>query len=98
MAVRVTEYGVRLPVVGVPVMAPVVALITRPGGRPVSVQPVMVPPPTTVAEGVSVVMAVPDVEVWGPGLVTVTTSATVQVNELLVPWKPAESVAVTVTE
>ena len=42
-------------------------------------------------------MAVPEVDVWGPGSVTVTTSLTVHVNALLVPVKPAESVAVTVT-
>ena len=37
----------------------------------------MVPPPTTEALGVSVAIAVPDVDVWDPGLVTVTTSLTV---------------------
>ena len=68
-----------------------------PGGMPVSTHDEMVPPPTTEALGVSVAIAVPDVDVWDPGLVTVTTSLTVQVNELLVPEKPAESVAVAVT-
>ena len=84
--------------VGVPEMVPVVGSMARPGGRPVAVHPVMVPPPSTVAVGVSGVMAVPEVEVWSPGLVTVTTSWTVQLNEVLVPLKASESVAVTVTE
>ena len=97
VAVSVTEYGVALPVVGVPEMVPVVGSMLRPGGRPVADQPVMVPPPMTVAVGTSGVMAVPEVEVWGPGSVTVTTSSTVHVNVSLVPVNPAESVAVAVT-
>jgi len=87
-----------LPVDGVPETAPVVVLKLSPGGRPVSDHDEMVPPPTTEALGVRVVMAVPEVEVWVPGLVTVTTSWTFHVNTLLVPENPAESVAVAVTE
>ena len=97
VAVSVTEYGVADPVVGVPAMAPVEVLKVSPAGRPVSDHDEIVPPPTTVAEGVNPAMAVPEVEVWAPGLVTVTTSLTVQVNEELVPLNPAESVAVAVT-
>ena len=83
---------------GVPETAPVVVLKLSPGGRPVSDHDEMVPPPTTEALGVREVMAVPEVEVWVPGLVTVTTSLIVHAKLLLVPEKPAESVAVAVTE
>ena len=87
-----------LPVVGVPVKAPVEVLNDRPGGMPVWAHEETVPPPTMEALGVRAEMAVPEVEVWAPGWVTVTTSWTFHVNELLVPEKPAESVAVAVTE
>ena len=83
VAVRVTEKGPA--VVGVPETAPVVVLNDNPVGRPDWAHEVMVPPPTTVALGVSVVMAVPDTLFWVPGLVTVTASLTVQVKAVLVP-------------
>ena len=70
----------------------------RPGGSPVADHEAMVPPPMSVATGVSPAIAVPDVELWLPGSATVTTSPTVQVNGLLVPVESCESVAVAVTE
>ena len=96
VAVRVTEKAPA--VVGVPETAPVVVLNDSPVGRPDWAHEVMVPPPTTEALGVSVVIAVPDTLFWVPGLVTVTASLTVQVKAVLVPLKPFESVAVAVTE
>jgi hypothetical protein len=96
VAVMVTEYNPAA--VGVPEMAPVVVLKERPVGRPDWAHEEMVPPPTTEAVGVNPVMAEPDRLDWLLGLVTVTTSWTVQVNALLVPVNPLESVAVAVTE
>lgn len=96
VAVRVTEH--EQAVVGVPEIAPVLLLNDSPDGRPDWAHDEMVPPPVTEALGVNPVMAVPDTLDWLPGLVTVTTSLTVQLKALLVPLKLFESVAVAVTE
>jgi len=61
------------PAVGVPVILPVEALMARPGGRPVADHEVIVAVgDESVALGVSAEMAVPAVELCGPGLATVT--------------------------
>ncbi len=96
VAVRVTEQAQA--VVGVPVTAPVDVLIDSPAGRPVADHEAMVAvDDESVAEGVRVPMAVPDVLVWVPGLATVTVLVTFQVKvvEADRDWL---SVAVTVTE
>ena len=81
VAVMVTEQ--LHAVVGVPVMAPDVALMTRPTGSPVADHDVMVAADDeSVAEGVSVEMALPDTWEWVPGLVTDTVLVTVHANEV----------------
>ena len=85
------------PVVGVPVMAPVVGLIDRPAGRPLADQVRVAPTWVSVAELPSPAMAVPEVDVWVAWPLTVTLSVIVQVNDV-VPENPALSVALTVTE
>jgi len=98
-AVSVTVYADPTgdPVVGVPEMVPFEVLKDNPGGRPDSDHEVIVPP-TDEALGTRLVIPDPEVELWGPGLTTFTVSLTVQLKALLVPEKPAESVAVAVTE
>ena len=54
-------------VVGVPVMAPLEVLIDSPAGRPVADQVMVAVDDESVAELVSVVMAVPDTLVCAPG-------------------------------
>ena len=94
VAVRVTEQVHA--VVGVPVMAPVVALIDSPTGRPVAVQVMVAPDWVSTAVGVTVVVGVPDVLLWSPELEAMTPLVTVQVK-LVEPEKPDSSVAVRVT-
>ena len=67
-------------VVGVPVMAPVEALMARPTGKPVAPKVLVAPDEVSDAETVSVVMAVPEVEFWVAGAVTVTVLEMVQVK------------------
>jgi len=96
VADRVTEHAHA--VVGVPVIAPVMVLIDRPAGRPVADHDAMVAvDEESVADGVSVVMAVPETLAWAPGLVTDTELVTFQVK-VVEPGVPALSVAVRVTE
>ena len=78
VAVTVTEQ-VQL-VVGVPVMAPVAELMARPAGRPVADQVKVRPDWVSVADGLSVEIAVPTEADLDPGLVTVTVLVTVQVK------------------
>ena len=86
-----------------PVMAPAVDMLNPVGSDPVVIdQPVdeMVAPPAApdvVAAMLTVEMAVPELLVKGPGLVTVTVLVMFQVNEVL-SLNACESVAVTVTE
>ena len=51
----------------------------------------------SLAVTVTLVMAVPAVDVWADGAVTVTTLLMVQAT-VVDPWKPAESVAWMVAE
>ncbi|MGB7097369.1 MAG: hypothetical protein WBD95_01185 [Xanthobacteraceae bacterium] len=96
VALTVTEH--EHAVVGVPVMAPLVALTDRPAGRPLAVQEEIVAvDDESWAELERVLMAVPDRFDWAPGLVTDTVLSTVQVNDVL-SLNASESVAVTVTE
>ena len=87
-------------VVGVPVMAPVEALMASPAGRPEADQVSTALGWVSLAEGYSVEMAEPVTLVWLPGLVTMIVSETVQAKVA----EPANgvgeplSVAVTVTE
>ena len=78
VAVRVTEQAHA--VVGVPVTAPVEALIDRPVGRPEEVQPSVATEDVSVAVGVKVVMAVPDTFDLAPGFVTTTVLVMFQVK------------------
>ena len=87
-------------VVGVPVMAPVEALMASPAGRPEADQVSTALGWVSLAEGVSVEMAEPVTLVWLPGLVTMIVSETVQAK-VAEPEKGVGaplSVAVTVTE
>jgi hypothetical protein len=96
-SVATTTTGKTPPVVGVPVIDPVVGSMDSPAGSPVADQVSAAPDCVSVAELVSAVIAVPDgadVSDWG---VTATVLVTVQANEA-VPEKPAPSVATMVTE
>ena len=84
-------------VVGVPVIDPVELLIDSPAGRPVALQVNVAPDWLSVADEVRVVIAVPDVPVWVPGLLTVTLLVTVHVKVAVPDWLDG-SVAVSVTE
>ena len=97
VAVRVTEQAHA--VVGVPVTAPVEALIDRPVGRPVAVQPSVATEDVSLTVGVKVVMAVPDTFDLAPGLVTTTVLVMFQVKLTAFEYVVGEplSVAVTVT-
>jgi hypothetical protein len=78
-------------------MVPVAELMDSPGGSPVAAHDEMVAvDDESVAEAARAVMAVPTVELWAPGLVTVTVLVTVHENVAL-PVKPPESFAVAVT-
>ena len=78
VAVMVTE---ALPgVVGVPVTAPVAALIDRPAGRPVADQVRVAPDWVSEALFESEVMAEPVTEDWAPGFVTETVFVVVHVK------------------
>jgi len=85
-------------VVGVPVMAPLEALMDRPAGRPLAVhEEIVAVDDESVAELERVEMAEPERCDCAPGLATVTVLETVQVNDVLA-LNDSESVAVTVTE
>ena len=84
-------------VVGVPVMAPVEALIPSPVGRPDAVHVRVRPLWVSVAVLASEEMAEPTAEDWIPGLVTTTVLVVFQVKVAL-PWAVEPSVAVRVTE
>ena len=83
--------------VGVPVMAPVEALMVRPAGRPVADQVKAWPDWVSVALFVRVVMAVPVTPDWAVWPATATVLVMVQ-EKVVVPNEPAPSVAFTVTE
>ena len=84
-------------VVGVPVMAPVEALIPSPVGRPDAVHVRVRPLWVSVAVLASEEMAEPTAEDWIPGLVTMTVLVVFQVKVAL-PRAVELSVAVRVTE
>ena len=90
----VTEYTPGT--VGVPVTEPVVELIDRLVGRPEADQVSVAPDCVSVAELVSVVMAVPVTLDLLDTAVTATVLVIVQVK-LAAPAEPAPSVAVMVT-
>ena len=94
VAVRVTEQVQA--VVGVPVMAPVVALIDSPTGRPEAVQINVAVDDVSVPVGVRVEIAEPEPLDLPEMAVTSTPLVTVQVK-LVEPEKPDSSVAVRVT-
>jgi hypothetical protein len=95
VALTVTEH--EHGAVGVPVMDPEEELIDRPVGRPVADQVNVWPDWESVAELVTVEMAVPVVLVCAALAVTVTVLAIVH-EKLADPAKPALSVALIVTE
>jgi hypothetical protein len=80
VAVTVTEQA--HPVVGVPVIDPVEALMDRPAGRPVADQVKVEPDWVSVAELVSAVMAEPDTLDWVDWALTVTVLKTVHRNDV----------------
>ncbi len=82
--------------VGVPVTDPVVALINSPAGSPVADHVNVAPDWVSLAEFVTVEMAVPVTDDCVPGLTTETLLVTVQVIEVE-PKKPAVSVALRTT-
>ena len=83
--------------VGVPEMTPL-ELMDRPGGAPESDQPVMVAvEEESMAVTVRGEMAVPAVDVWPAGVLTVTMLLMVHARTVE-PWNPAESVAWMVAE
>ena len=71
------------PLVGVPVIVPVVGLIDRPAGSPVADQVKVTPDWVSVAEFVTAAMGVPDTVVWAAWPATDTVLVTVQVNEVV---------------
>jgi len=71
VAVMVTEKGLPVVVVGVPLITPVPALIVNPAGRPVAVNVYGTAPPLTVCEGA--VYAVPTTP-FGSGLLVIVTA------------------------
>ena len=90
-----TEYTP--PALGVPVMAPVAALMLSPAGRPVALQVKLAPAWELVAVVPRGAMGVPDTADWGPGLATDTELVMVQAK-VAEPVAPEVSVAVTVTD
>ena len=96
VAVRVTVQAQA--VVGVPVIAPVEALMPRPFGRPDWLHVKVAPDWESVALGVKVTMAEPEALDLLPGLVTVTVLVTFQVKAEVEAEKLALSVSVTTTE
>ena len=84
-------------VVGVPLMAPVELSMESPAGRPVADQLRMAVDEESFPAMASGAMAEPDVAVWAPGLVTVTTLVMVQ-EKLAESLAPLPSAAVTVTD
>jgi hypothetical protein len=95
VAVTVTEQ-VQV-AVGVPVTLPVPLSMASPAGSPVADQEVIVAwAEESDAELLSVVIAVPTVPLWAPGLATVTVLWTVQVK-VAAPLTASVSVTVMVT-
>ena len=84
-------------VVGVPVIVPVEGSMDSPAGSPVAENERLVVGEVSEPPVVTAAMAVPETFVCGPGFTTATVFEMVQLKEV-VPVKPAESVAVTVTE
>ena len=70
-------------VVGLPVRAPVEALIDRPPGRPVADQVTVDPAWLSVAVRVGPETAVPDSEIWAAWAATVTVLVTVHVKDVV---------------
>jgi hypothetical protein len=95
VAVTVTEH--EQAAVGVPEMVPVDAPMVRPAGRPVADQVNVWPDWESVARTVTLVAALPDVEVCEETELTVTLLLTVQAK-VVVPYAPVLSEALTVTE
>ncbi len=82
--------------VGVPVTDPVDVLIDRPAGSPVADHDNVAPDWVSVAEFVTVEMAVPVTDDLAPGFVTATVLVTVQLKADEVADSAWESVTVTV--